>query len=151
MKSAFFALDRDWRFTYVNAEAERVLPRTREELLGGSIWELFPAAVGSDFEEHYRGAMATGEERVFEAYYPAPLDAWYEVRAWPSPDGLSVYFLDVTERRAAEERARRGAARLAVIAEVAAAVSDALGRGRRRGGGRAAAGRARSCRCSATG
>ena len=59
--------------------------------------------MGSDFEAHYRGAAETGEERVFEAYYPAPLDAWYEVRAWPSPDGLSVYFLDVTERQAAEE------------------------------------------------
>ncbi len=106
MNAAFFALDQDWRFTYVNGEAERVLQRSRGDLLGGDIWELFPAAVGSDFEVHYRGAAATGRERVFEAYYPAPLDAWYEVRAWPGPDGLSVYFLDVSERRAAEERAR---------------------------------------------
>ena len=127
MKSAFFSLDRKWRFTYVNAESERILHRTRAELLGGTIWDLFPAAVGSVFEEEYRGAMATGRERVFEAYYPAPLDAWFEVRAWPSPDGLSVYFLDITERRVAEERARRGAARLAVIADVAAGVSDAVG------------------------
>jgi serine phosphatase RsbU (regulator of sigma subunit)/PAS domain-containing protein len=130
MKSAFFSLDRQWRFTYVNAESERVLRRTRAEMLGGTIWELFPAAVDSVFEEEYRGAMATGRERVFEAYYPAPLDAWFEIRAWPSPDGLSVYFLDITERRAAEERARRSAARLAVIAEVAAAVSDAAGEAR---------------------
>ena len=107
MNAAFFALDRQWRFTYVNAEAERVLHASREELVGGEIWDLFPAAVGSNFEENYRGAMADGTERVFEAYYPAPLDAWYEVRAWPSPDGLSVYFLDVTDRLAAEERSRR--------------------------------------------
>jgi PAS domain S-box-containing protein len=126
MKSAFFSLDRDWRFAYVNAEAERVLARTREELIGGSIWELFPAAVGSDFEAHYRGAADTGEERVFEAYYPAPLDAWYEVRAWPGPDGLSVYFLDVTERRRAEERARRSAARLSLVADVTSALSATL-------------------------
>ena len=66
---------------------------------------------------------------MFEAYYPAPLDAWYEVRAWPSPDGLSVYFLDITERRTAEQSARRGAERLAAIAEAAAAVSDALSGG----------------------
>src|SRR3712207_9196210 len=104
MNAACFALDRDWRFTYVNGEAERVLQRPRGDLLGGDIGELFPAAVGSDFEVHYRGAAATGRERVFEAYYPAPLDAWYEVRAWPAPDGLSVYFLDVTERRRSEER-----------------------------------------------
>jgi PAS domain S-box-containing protein len=129
MRSAFFALDRQWRFTYVNGEAELVLGRSREELLGGSIWELFPAAVGSDFEEHYRGAVASGRERVFEAHYPAPLDAWFEVRAWPGPDGLSVYFLDVTERRAAEERARGSAARLAVIAEVGVVVGEALSAG----------------------
>jgi serine phosphatase RsbU (regulator of sigma subunit) len=129
MNAAFFALDRDWRFTYVNGEAERVLQRSRGDLLGGDIWELFPAAVGSDFEVHYRGAAATGRERVFEAYYPAPLDAWYEVRAWPGPDGLSVYFLDVTERRAAEERARASAARLALIAEVGAVTGETLDSG----------------------
>jgi len=126
MNAAFFSLDRQWRFDYVNAEAERLLLHSREDLLGGSIWELFPASVGSDFETHYRGAAETGEERVFEAYYPAPLDSWYEVRAWPSPDGLSVYFLDVSERKAAEEDARRGAARLAVIAATASEVTDAL-------------------------
>ncbi|PWW22104.1 serine phosphatase RsbU (regulator of sigma subunit) [Geodermatophilus normandii] len=129
MRSAFFALDREWRFTYVNAEAERVLHRTRDELLGGGIWELFPAAVGSDFEVNYRAAMDRGEERVFEAHYPPPLDAWYEVRAWPGPDGLSVYFLDVTERRAAEQRARDSAARLALVAEVSAIMSASLGSG----------------------
>jgi serine phosphatase RsbU (regulator of sigma subunit)/PAS domain-containing protein len=126
MNAAFFALDRQWRFIYVNAEAERVLQRSREELLGGCIWDLFPAAGGSQFEVNYRAAMSTSVEQIFEAYYPAPLDAWYEVRAWPSPDGLSVYFLDVTERRVAEQSARRGAERLAAIAEAAAVVSDAL-------------------------
>ncbi|UOY00468.1 SpoIIE family protein phosphatase [Blastococcus sp. PRF04-17] len=127
MSAAFFSLDREWRFSYVNREAVQLLQLRREDLLGSSIWELFPAAVGSDFEVQYRGAVESGEERVFEAYYPAPLNAWYEIRASPSPDGLSVYFLDITERRAADERARRGAERLAVIADVASAVSDALG------------------------
>ncbi|MGY1591988.1 SpoIIE family protein phosphatase [Geodermatophilus sp. SYSU D00708] len=130
MNAAFFALDREWRFSYVNAEAERVLGRSRGELIGGDIWELYPHAVGSDFEVHYRGAAAVGEERVFEAYYPAPLDAWYEVRAWGGPDGVSVYFLDVTERRAAEERARAGAARLRLIAEVSAVTAETLTAGK---------------------
>jgi PAS domain S-box-containing protein len=129
MKSAFFALDREWRFTYVNAEAERVLGRARDELIGGVVWELFPAAVGSDFEDNYRTAVKTGEERVFEAYYPAPLDAWFEVRAWPGPDGLSVYFLDVTERRRAEEQAQRSTARVGLVADVTSALSATLGSG----------------------
>jgi PAS domain S-box-containing protein len=150
MNAAFFALDRQWRFTYVNAEAERVLHASREELVGVELWDLFPAAVGSNFEENYRGAMADGTERVFEAYYPAPLDAWYEVRAWPGPDGLSVYFLDVSDRLAAQERARRSTARLALVAEATSVMSGALigGQGRRppcSGWPR------RRCPCSATG
>jgi PAS domain S-box-containing protein len=126
MSAAFYSLDRDWHFSYVNAEAERLLGRRREELIGGLLWELFPDAPGSIFESEFRGAVASGEERVFEAYYPPPLDGWYELRAWPGPDGLSVYFLEITERRAAEERARRSAERLSLIAEVTAAFSTSL-------------------------
>ncbi|WP_113811054.1 SpoIIE family protein phosphatase [Blastococcus sp. TBT05-19] len=127
MKAAFFSLDRQWRFSYVNAEAERVLGTSREDLLGGVVWELFPAAVGSDFERHYRAAVELGSEQMFEAYYPAPLDAWFEVRAWPTPDGLSVSFLDVTERRAAEEQARRSTTRLSLVAQTTSAMSASLG------------------------
>ncbi|WP_432520437.1 PAS domain-containing protein, partial [Kineococcus sp. SYSU DK006] len=105
MSSAFFSLDRSWRFSYVNAEGEKLLQRTREELLGQDVWELFPDAVGTEFEVQYRRAVDTGEQVNFEAYYPAPLDRWYEVRAWRDPDGLSVYFLDVTARRAAQQQA----------------------------------------------
>ncbi|MBU5423064.1 SpoIIE family protein phosphatase [Cellulomonas hominis] len=133
MATAFFLLDDAWRFAYVNAEAERVLGRTRGELLGGEIWSLFPFATGSPFEEHYRGAVATGAPRSFEAYYPPPLDGWYEVRAFPGPDGLSVYFHDITARRHAEEQrlAARSAAdaathRLAVLATVSDDLSSTL-------------------------
>ena len=126
MPAAFFSLDRDWRFTYVNAEAERLLGRPREELQGGDLWELFPAAVGSDFEVHYRRAMDSGEPELFEAWYPPPLDSWYEIRAWPSVDGLAVYFLDVSRRRQAEGAARRETERLALLARVADTLSSAL-------------------------
>ena len=67
---------------------------------------------------------------MFKDYYPYTLDAWFEVLAWPTPDGLSVYSLDVTERRLAGTRARESAARLRAIAEISAAMVEHLGRGR---------------------
>jgi serine phosphatase RsbU (regulator of sigma subunit)/PAS domain-containing protein len=129
VKSAFFTLDRDWRFTYLNAEGERVLQTTREELLGAVIWDAFPDADAGGFGGPYREAMASGREQVFEAFYPAPLDAWFEVRAWPGPDGLSVSFLDVTDRRAAQERASRSAARLRLVAETTGALARGMSGG----------------------
>ena len=126
MSAAFFSLDRQWRFNYVNAEAERLLQRSRSELVGSTLWEEFPAAVGSEFERSYRAVMDEGRPATFEAHYPPPLDAWYEVRAWPLPDGMSVNFLDVTRRRAAQERADRAAARLELLVEVSAALAETL-------------------------
>jgi PAS domain S-box-containing protein len=112
---AFFALDREWRFSYVNAEAERVLFRSREELLGHHVWERFPEAVGSTFHEEYERAVATGETAQFVEFYP-PLDAWLEVRAFPSEDGLSVYFRDVTGQRMVEQRLEESRRQLETIA-----------------------------------
>ena len=106
MTDAFYSLDDQWRFTFVNPHAEKLLGRTRDELLGRSIWTEFPATVGSPFEQEYRGAVRSGQPASFEAYYPPPLDGWYELRAWPTPDGLSVYFREITARRRAQhERA----------------------------------------------
>src|SRR5215207_3647622 len=102
---AFFALDREWRFTYLNGQAEHVLQRTREELLGNNVWEEFPEAVNLTLYEKYHEALATGNSVHFEEFYP-PLDAWIEVHAYPSQDGLSVYFQGITERKRAEEALR---------------------------------------------
>ncbi len=126
MSAAFYSLDRDWRFTYVNGEAERLLGRGREELVGGVIWDLFPATVGSVFESGYRRVMETGEQATFDAYYPAPLDRWYELRAWPGEDGLSVYFLEVTDRRAAQQAAQVAATQAALLAAVTSGLTETL-------------------------
>ena len=95
---AFFGLDRNWEFTYVNNEAERLLKSTEEELLGRILWEAYPEAVGTTFEEEYRRAMDDQEAVSFEEYYP-PLDTWFAVRVYPSESGLSVYFRDVSRRK----------------------------------------------------
>ena len=88
---AFFALDRDWRFTYFNPQAAPLLQRTRDELLGQVIWDTFPQSIGTKFEREYRAAVAQQRPVTFEEYYPAPLNAWFEVHAYPSENGLSVY------------------------------------------------------------
>ena len=105
MPAAFCFLDRDWRFRYVNAEAERLLGRTPGRARSGrSLWEAFPASSGSVVRGELPAAVRHRAADGFETpTTPAPPDGWFEVRAWPSPDGLSVYFLDVTERRDAEE------------------------------------------------
>ena len=103
---AFLALDNEWRFTYVNRRAELLLQKTREALLGRNIWEEFSVAVGSIFDKKYREAVTTQQVVQFEAFY-ALASVWFEVRVYPSKDGISVYFHDITRRRQAEqERAR---------------------------------------------
>jgi PAS domain S-box-containing protein len=106
VSDAVFALDSEFRFTYLNREAESVLERDEGELLGENVWDEFPAAVGTDFQRRYERALREMEEVTFSEYYE-PLDAWFEASAYPSESGLTVYFRDVTERRKRELRRRR--------------------------------------------
>ncbi len=99
---AFCSLDRDWRFVYINQQAEALLGRSRGDLLGKNHWEEFPDTRGTDIERNYRRAVAEQVAVEFEFFSP-PDDRWYELHAYPSPDGLSVYFRDVSQRRRAEE------------------------------------------------
>ncbi|MEO6714109.1 MAG: PAS domain-containing protein, partial [Mycobacteriales bacterium] len=130
MSAGFLSMDREWRITYINAEGERITGRGRSELIGQTLWHAFPATVGSDFESNYRTAMSQDKPVTFEAYYPAPLNAWYEVRAWSNPDGITLYFLDVSARRAAQAEAAAATLRTALLSDVAgefALTMDAAG------------------------
>jgi PAS domain S-box-containing protein len=99
---SFVIVDRDWRFRFVNREAERLLQRTREDLIGRDTWTEFPATVGSTFEREYRRAMADNQTVAFEEFYP-PLNTWFAIQAYPSEQGLAVYFRDVSAARQARE------------------------------------------------
>lgn len=112
----FHAIDREWRFTYLNPQAERILARPHRELLGKNIWEVFPEAVNTVFEREYRRAMFECVAASFEEFYP-PLNTWLDVRASPSEDGLSVFFQDVTERRRNEEALRQSEERYRLLVE----------------------------------
>lgn len=99
---AFFTVDRDWRITYGNQQAERLMGMDREEVLGRNLWSAYPDLVGTTVEHEYRRAMNEGDGREFEFFYPA-LGAWLEIRTYPSADKLGVYFRDITERKRAQE------------------------------------------------
>jgi len=103
---AFFAVDDDWTITRFNGRAEAILDRDAESVLGTNLWEAFPEVVDTQFYEEYHEAMETQESTTFEAYFE-PTATWFEVRAYPSEEGLSVYFRDVTDRKDREEELRR--------------------------------------------
>lgn len=103
---AFFLLDREWRFTYVNSEVVRLLGMPREELVHQSVWRAFPEEVDGPFHRYYQQAMDTGQSVHFEAFLER-MHLWLDVKVFPSDEGLSVYFSDVTDRVRAHEELYR--------------------------------------------
>ena len=117
--NAVMALSREWRYAYINEAAAQQVGKTRAELEGRVIWEVFPEAVGGTFWDAYHRAMA-GEVVEAQDQY-APLDLWFEVRAYPIEHGIAVHFSDVTARERtarALERSRRQSAQAERIAHL---------------------------------
>ncbi len=103
ISDAFVTVDNEWRFTFVNREAMRVLNRSAADLVGKSVLEAFPTIVSSGFDKRYRHAVESQESVSFVEYYPA-LKKWFNIKAYPSANGLAVYFQDVTDKRAQQEQ-----------------------------------------------
>ncbi|MCZ0898454.1 PAS domain-containing protein, partial [Microcoleus sp. HI-ES] len=117
---AFMALDSQWRYTYVNATAEKLLSRSRNDLLGRSIWELFPAE-GESNSRVYQEFHRVVSEQVsvkFEEFSPS-LQMYIEVSAYPAAEGLTAYWSDISDRQRTEEELRQKNAILNVINESA--------------------------------
>lgn len=102
---AFFALDSEWRFTYLNSAAEELLDAPAEELIGQRIWDRFPEAMETQFYEEYHQALEEGEPRSFHARYD-PWDRWFAEHVYPSEEGLSIIAHDITEQKKQEEALR---------------------------------------------
>lgn len=95
MNDAFFLLDNSWKFVFLNSQAEKLLRRNNVDLAGKNIWREFPEAAGSSFQREYERALTEGHAVRFQEYY-RPLEKWFEVSAHPTPEGLAVYFRDIT-------------------------------------------------------
>jgi diguanylate cyclase (GGDEF)-like protein/PAS domain S-box-containing protein len=121
MTDAFVALDREWRYVYVNRRAGEMFDRTPEQLVGRHIWTEFPEGVGQPFHLAYERAMRDQETVVLEEYYP-PYDRWFENRIYPSPEGLTIFFQDITERKRAEEEITRSEERYRALAHAFSSV-----------------------------
>ena len=97
----FFAVDRNWKFTFVNRQAEKLLQRRREDLIGKDFWMEFPEFTLDVFEKNYRRAMSEQVAVEFEAS-DSTGKTWFELLAYPSSGGVSVFLRDVTERKRME-------------------------------------------------
>lgn len=103
ISDAFFALDTQWHFTYLNQQAGTLLNRSCDQLLGRNVWEEFPEAVGSQIHSEYQEAVESRHTRKFQSFY-LPLGKWFDITAYPIPEGLAVYFRDVTLERQRQQQ-----------------------------------------------
>lgn len=113
---AFCSFDHDWRFIYVNQEAEKLLGRSRDSLIGKNHWEEYPDTLGTDLERNYRRAASENVTVKFELF-SAPHGLWYEINAYPSQEGLSVYFKDISQQRRVDAVLRESEEKLRLLAD----------------------------------
>lgn len=105
ISGGFFALDNDYRITYWNRAAESGTGLRSEEVIGKHVFEVFPNAEGAELGERYRLAMTTRTFQSFDtSYKDERFEAWYDVRIYPSESGLSVFFQDITEKKAEQQQ-----------------------------------------------
>lgn len=106
ISDAFYALDSSWKFTYFNKEAENLLNKKSEDVIGKSIWDVFPATNNTELQKTYYRVAQTGENESFEYLYPGN-GFWYEVNAYFAQNGVSVYFKNIDERKHTEEQLKK--------------------------------------------
>ncbi len=103
---AFIAFSRDWCFTYLNQKAEELLRRSRDDLIGNNVWQVFPEFSGTNFDHKLHEALENQTPVEFIQYY-LQFNTWFEIQSYPYEEGLSVYFRNITTRIQAEEELRK--------------------------------------------
>ncbi len=107
LNDGMVVLDKNWCYTEFSEPGLRMVGMSREQLIGACAWDLFPHAKGTLFYESYHRAVESGQVVHFEEFYPEPLNKWLECHCYPSEQGLTVYFHDITPRKQAEEAQHR--------------------------------------------
>ncbi len=132
LSDSFFALDEEMRVTYMNRAAQKVLGVEARDVIGRELFEAFPSARGTIFEEEYSQALQDKQFVSFETWFGAePLADWYDVRVYPMDEGISVFFQVTTQRHRAAEALRRSEKRYRDLTEAlpdAVLIEDAEGR-----------------------
>lgn len=106
ISDAFSSLDRDWRYVYVNEKVAELAGIPKDQLIGRSIWEVFPQSVDTEFYERCHRAVARQEPDHFELFYE-PWNRWLETRIYPTVSGLTILRTDITERKKNEAVVQR--------------------------------------------
>jgi PAS domain S-box-containing protein len=112
---AFVAFDRDWRYTYVNKQAALLFNKLPEDLVGKIIWEEFPVTINTELYPLFHRAYSEQKFCSNSGYF-SPLGLWLENYVYPSPDGISVFIKNISDRKKAEEEVSRSNERFQIVA-----------------------------------
>ena len=102
ISDAFIAIDRHWNYTYINARAAKILNIDPKILIGKNVWEEYPDFAKTEAYSFFHDAMKNQTYIKFEQYHPQ-FDSWIENKLYPSPEGITVYFRDVTKKKKADQ------------------------------------------------
>lgn len=114
---AFYSLDREWRFSYINRSAETYFGTRRQEMLGRNIWDVFPSSAGTELRRRYEEVAVTGIAASFETDAVGVPGRFLEIHVFPYNGGLGISFRDWTELRRAADDLRESQARLSSLTD----------------------------------
>ena len=118
ISQSVLALDGDWRITYANAEARRISHITDADINTRTYWDLFPETIGTEIERKYHHVTQTREPAHVE-FYHVPFKVWLEVHIYPTAEGITLSYRDISDRKHSENRREASVRQLRQILDAA--------------------------------